>query len=54
METYKIIRFHKEKPKRVVRRGLTKEEAIKHCTDSTTHKIDKNGNVVWFDGFTKE
>ena len=53
-DTYKIIRFHRERPPRAMKHGLTLKEAQEHCKDPTTHKIDKQGNVLWFDGYTKE
>ena len=38
--TYKIIRFYREldKPSRVIKRGLTLEQAKKHCQDPSTRK----------------
>ena len=48
MATYKIIRFYRYKNNRVIRRGLTLEEAKEHTRDPSTSGID------WFDGFTKE
>lgn len=49
---YKIIRFYRKSGRRkVIKRGLTREEAQQHCGYSWTHKIDSKGNVVWFDGF---
>jgi len=46
---YKIVRYYRggRKPK-VVKRGLTLEEARKHCNDPKTRGKD------WFDGFTKQ
>jgi hypothetical protein len=41
--SYKIIRFHREKPQRVVARGLSLEDAQKHCQASDTHRFDKDG-----------
>ncbi len=54
--SYKIIRFYKDRDKqtRTICSGLTLEEAQLHCSDEKTHKRDKEGNVVWFDGYTKE
>ena len=47
--TYKIIRFRmKAGTKRVIDRGLTLEEAQKHCQDPKSKGKD------WFDGYTKE
>lgn len=52
--SYKIIRFRFNKPQKVIKRGLTLEEAKRHCSSEKTHKLNKDGSVVWFDGFTKE
>lgn len=51
-ETYSIMRFFREEGKspKVIARGLTLEEATKHCTDGRTHSM-KHG---WFDGYTRE
>ena len=46
--TYKIIRFRKNGNQKVVRRGLSLEDAKIWCNREDTH--GKN----WFDGFTKE
>lgn len=53
-DTYKIIRYHREKPTRVISKGLSLEEAKYHCSLKDTHKFNKEGNVIWFDGYTKE
>ena len=53
--TYKIIRFYREthfvrnKSSRVIRRGLTLEQAKAHCQDPSTRKEGE-----WFDGFESE
>lgn len=46
---YKIVRYYRtgRKPK-VIKRGLTLEEARKHCRSPKTRGKD------WFDGFTKQ
>lgn len=52
METYKIVRFYRKNTSRnqkVIRTGLTLEEAQKWCNREDTHKPG-----VWFDGYTKE
>jgi hypothetical protein len=51
-ETYTIMRFFREtgKSPRVIARGITLEEAKKHCSDGRTHSM-KHG---WFDGYTRE
>lgn len=46
--TYKIIRFYRDdRPKVVVERGLTREEAQAHCQDPATRASDGS----WFEGF---
>jgi len=54
--SYKIIRFYFDdnKSSRVIKRGLTREDAKQHCSLESTHKKDANGNVIWFDGFESE
>lgn len=53
--TYKIIRFRKHgDSQRVVGRHYSLEQAQAHCKREDTHKIDKEGNVIWFDGYTEE
>ena len=54
--SYKIIRFHngslgyeRESKNRVIKRGLTLEEAQEHCRREDTRK---EGH--WFDGYDKE
>lgn len=56
MTTYKIIRFFKDenKPSKVIYRGLSLEDAQDHCKREDTHKKDKFGNVIWFDGYDEE
>ncbi len=52
MDTYKIIRFYapsQGKRQRVIKRGLSLEQAQKHCSDPRTRK-----EGVYFDGYTKE
>lgn len=51
METYSIIRiYHPDlnRRSRVIKKGLTLEEAQEHCQDPRTSTDD------WFDGFEKE
>ena len=51
---YKIIRFYRNGRKaRLIKRVSTLEIAQLHCSDDRTHKKDKDGHVVWFDGYTK-
>jgi hypothetical protein len=51
--TYKIVRYYSDfdhpKHGKVIRRGLTLEEAQAHCQDEATHEPG-----VWFDGYTEE
>jgi hypothetical protein len=49
--TYKIMRFYATfgKRPRVMRKGLTLEQAQAHCQDPKTAKADK-----WFDGYERE
>lgn len=57
MESYKIIRFcfNEEHPdnRRVIRRGLSLEEAQAHCRDEATHGEDAERGR-WFDGYDEE
>lgn len=57
-ETYRIRRFYfdEEHPdhRKVIDTGLTLAEAQAHCQDDSTHEVDGNGQVVWFDGYERE
>ncbi|KKK76304.1 hypothetical protein LCGC14_2865050 [marine sediment metagenome] len=48
--SYKIIRYYKNanKPKTLIKKGLTLEQAQKHCKKENTHCLD------WFDGYIEE
>ena len=46
--TYKIIRFSFKGNNRVIKRGLTLEQAQAHCNDPKTE------GEGWFDGYEKE
>jgi len=49
---YKIVRFYAPnvgKNKRVIKRGLTLEQAQAHCSNPETRK-----DGLYFDGYTKE
>ena len=46
--TYKIVRYQFYGEPKVIKRGLTLDEAKEHCNDPKTTGID------WFDGYTKE
>jgi len=52
--TYKIVRFRRHGSNRTIKRGLTLEEAQAHCKREDTHKLKKNGEVIWFDGYDDE
>ena len=66
MTTYKIVRFYQKRDDRdheIITRGLTLEQAQKHCshpeTSSSTAKGDKairrtKAFGPWFDGYTEE
>jgi hypothetical protein len=54
MGIYKIIRFYKEGRSRAVKHGLSLEQAKLHCRDPSTKKVNKKGEIVWFEGFTLE
>lgn len=50
MATYKIMRYYRANRKpRTIKRGLTLEQARRHCSGP---KTEKKG--VYFDGYTKE
>lgn len=58
---YKIVRFFRDKPKRVIREGLTLEEAMAHCEDPETSSRTATSKRAlqitaeegpWFDGWT--
>lgn len=49
MKTYKILRFHLNRPTRVIATGLTLEQAKEHCNRKDTRK-----DGLWFDGYTEE
>lgn len=59
METYRIVRFYadRNRERRILRTGLTLEEAQDHCNDpetssQTTTTDPEEGR--WFDGYEKE
>jgi len=49
---YDIIRFKYSGKDQVIWRGLTLEQAREWCNSELTQKVKKDGEVVWFDGFT--
>ena len=48
--SYKIVKFYRDPSKkaRVVKTGLSLEEAQTHCKKESTHGVD------WYDGYTRE
>ena len=56
--TYKIIRFYQapNTRSRLIKKGLTLEQAQAHCSDPTTRGITKIGGVKtrYFDGYDKD
>jgi hypothetical protein len=46
--TYKIIRFSFKGNNRVLKKGLTLEQAQEHCNDPST------SGEGWFDGYQRE
>lgn len=71
MSTYRIVRFFEEpgKVKKIIRRGLTREQAMEWCKDPETssmtaqracHNSEKlieqwhKEQKHWFDGFEEE
>lgn len=58
--SYRIVRHYFRNGKRVIRRGLTLEEAQAHCQDPETSSSTATGKVArartkrvgpWFDGY---
>ncbi len=61
MNNYKIVRMYFQGGSRVIKRGLTLEEAQKHCSDPETSSSTCTTAVgkartrrmgPWFDGYT--
>jgi len=61
MNNYKIVRMYFQGGSRVIKRGLTLEEAQKHCSDPQTSSSTCTTAVgkartrrmgPWFDGYT--
>lgn len=55
-QSHKVVRmyFDDEHPDhhKVIKRGLSLEEAQQHCRREDTHEKDpETGNTVWFDGY---
>jgi hypothetical protein len=57
MTTYKIVRMYWDETEndhlRVIKEGLTLDEAQAHCQRDDTH-AKRDGLTVWFDGYEKE
>ncbi|MHA2380111.1 MAG: hypothetical protein ACXADS_12625 [Candidatus Thorarchaeota archaeon] len=51
---YKIVRFYRDadKPKRTIKKGLTKAEAHAHCKDKRTERIEGK-STDYFDAWEK-
>ena len=63
MSTYKIVRFTEGRGRRVIKTGLTLEQAQAHCKDPETSwrtatsaegKRRTRMYGMWFDGYTEE
>lgn len=63
MSTYKVVRRYFQGGKRVVKRGLTLEQAQAHCRDPETSSRTASSAAArrrtrlkgpWFDGYTEE
>jgi hypothetical protein len=54
--TYSIIRHYAKigKGPKVIKRGLTLEQAQTHCQDPKTQKMTGSFNSQWFDGYERE
>ena len=53
MQTYRIVRMWRDDPgTRVIKRGLTLEQAQEHCRRDDTRGVDASG--PWFDGYESE
>jgi hypothetical protein len=55
--SYEIVRFYFDDNhpdhKRVIKRGLTREEAQAHCQRDDTREEGPDGHTIWFDSFTQ-
>ena len=54
-DRYRIIKFHRNGASTKMRglNSLTLDDAKRYCQREDTHKKDREGNVIWFCGFTK-
>jgi hypothetical protein len=54
-ETYKVIRFHRDSNhpdhQKVIKEGLTLEQAQRHCQDESTKGYNDAMELEWFDGY---
>jgi len=52
MKTYEVVRFYRDENKRqrIIKRGLSKEDAQYHCGLESTHNLEEG----WFDGWREE
>jgi hypothetical protein len=49
------MRFYRaDRRPRLIKTGLTEKEAQEHCSKESTHKKDKEGNTIWFDGYVRD
>lgn len=62
-KSYKIIRFYQRHANRIIKEGLTLEEAKAHCSNSMTSSATCFNSITkkkaerlgaWFDGYTEE
>lgn len=58
MTTYKIVRIFHNNGRRVIKKGLTLEEAQEHCQDPETSGRTCSNNpyptTMWFDAYEEE
>jgi len=61
MERFRVVRFYFRGGRRTVRRGLTEEQAQRHCQDPESSSETATGSDArrrtrrmgpWFDGYT--
>ena len=62
--SYSIVRMHRDdRPDRIMRRGLTLEQAQAHCRREDTHCQEQitdpqtgetRKETIWFDGYQKD
>lgn len=55
-KTYKIVRFYRDpdKESKIIKRGLTLEEAQAHCKDPATANRYGPWKTWYFDGYEEE